>query len=140
MSAPVDLSRLRAAAHAAFSDRDEVQCAYAFGSRISGRPLPGSDLDIALVLTPGAVKADPLLPERLAGRLAEELEAGMEIDAREAGSLPLALQGRIVTEGVLIHEGDPAARVRFETDVRRLYFDFLPLIERDAREALLADG
>jgi predicted nucleotidyltransferase len=140
MSASIDLCHLRAAAHAAFSIRDEVDCAYAFGSRVYGRPLPGSDLDIALVLTPGAVKLDPLMPERLAGRLSEALGDDVEIDARDTRSLPLALQGRIVTEGVLIYEGDPVARVEFETAVRRLYFDFLPLIERDAREGLLADG
>lgn len=39
--------------------------------------------------------------------------------------------------GVLIYEGDAVARVEFETDVRRLYSDFLALIERDAREGLL---
>lgn len=95
---------------------------------------------MALVLDPAAVQADPLAVERLASRLEEALGLGIEIDARDAGSLPLTLQGRIVTEGVLIHEGRDVGRVRFEMDVRRLYFDFLPLIDRDAREGLMAGG
>lgn len=139
-SDPIDLSSLRKAARTAFSGREVVICAYAFGSRVSGRPLPGSDLDIAVVVPPDLEEADPLLVERLASRLSEALGSGVDIDCRCAASLPLALQGRIITEGVMIYEGDAVGRVRFETDVRRLYFDFLPLIERDAREALKAGG
>lgn len=140
MSEIIEMSELQAAGRAAFSGRPEVQCAYAFGSRISGRPRPGSDLDIALVLTPEAMASDPLTPELLANRFEEALDRGIEIDVRAARSLPLTLQGRIVTEGVRIYEGDPVARVEFETDVRRRYFDFLPLIERDAHEGLVAGG
>lgn len=137
----IDLSRLREAAEAAFTDRVQVVSAYAFGSRVSGRPLPGSDLDVALLVSAGAVEEDPLVVERLASRLSEALGVvGVEIDGRDARSLPLALQGRIITQGMLIYEGDAVERVRFETDVRRLYFDFLPLIERDAREGLTARG
>jgi predicted nucleotidyltransferase len=140
MSESIHLPDLKAAARAAFADRDEVVCAYAFGSRISGRPLPGSDLDVALVVRPEAEQADPLIAELLAGRLVDALEPGIDVDARTVASLPLALRGRIVTEGVLIYEGDAVGRVRFETDVRRLYFDFLPLIERDVREGLISGG
>lgn len=40
----------------------------------------------------------------------------------------------------MIFESDPSRRVEFETDTRRAYFDFLPLIERDAREGIVARG
>jgi hypothetical protein len=46
----------------------------------------------------------------------------------------------VVTEGILLYEADPSARVEFETSTRRRYFDFLPFLERDAREGLLAGG
>lgn len=140
MPEPIELPRLREAARAAFSRGGEVLCAYAHGSRVSGRALPYSDLDIAVVLPPDLEDADPLLVERLAVRLSDRLGTGIELDCRSARSLPLALRGRIVTEGVLIDEGDAVERLRFETDVRRLYFDFLPLIIRDAREGLSAGG
>lgn len=42
--------------------------------------------------------------------------------------------------GNLIYESDPADRVEFETATRRLYFDFPPLLERDARSGILAHG
>lgn len=140
MSKAIDLPHLREAARSAFAERDDVLCAYAFGSRVSGRPLPDSDLDVAVVVPPDREEADPLLVERLANRLSEALGPRIDIDCRSASSLPLALRGRIVTEGVLLYEGDAVERVRFETDVRRLYFDFLTLIERDAREGLIAGG
>jgi hypothetical protein len=49
---------------------------------------------------------------------------------------PLPVQGRVVTTGVLLFEREPVRRMAFETMTRRLYFDFLPFIERDARIAL----
>ena len=140
MRETVDIDRLRRAAREAFADVPEVVAAYAFGSRISGRPLPRSDLDIALVATDEASEGDPLLAERLANRLAEALGEPIELDCRLTAHLPLALNGRIITEGVMIYEGDPERRVEFETATRRLYFDFLPLLERDARDGIAAGG
>ncbi len=134
MNGALDLNGLKEAASTAFADVGQVGAAYAFGSRITRRSLPGSDLDIALLPTPGSADSDPLLAEKMAGRLAEALGANVEIDCRLTEGLPLTLTGRIVTEGVLIYDGDPSLRVAFETDTRRHYFDFLPLIERDARE------
>jgi predicted nucleotidyltransferase len=136
----ISLDRLRAAVSAVVRDVPEVAAVYAYGSRIAGRPLPGSDLDLAFVLGPGAPPADPLFAERLSARIAVELRTGIEIDGHLAGHLPLAVQGRVVTTGVLLFERDPVRRVAFETATRRLYFDFLPFIERDARIALGGGG
>jgi len=140
MSGAFNVDRLEKAAAHAFADCGDVAAAYAYGSRISGRPLPRSDLDVAVVMTPGGARSDPLRAERLAGQLARALDSDVEVDCRLTDTLPLALRGRIVTEGVLIYDGNPEVRVAFETDTRRLYFDFLPLIERDAREGILAGG
>lgn len=75
-----------------------------------------------------------------AARLTLELDSSVELDVHIASSLPLPVRGRVVTEGVLLYEADPSARVEFETATRRLYFDFLPFLDRDAREGLLAGG
>lgn len=123
------------------SECPEVAAAYAFGSRATGSPLPSSDLDLAFVLSDDVdASDDPLLPERLAARIATRLRTPIEIDAHLVTRLPLNVRGRVVTEGILLYESDPKRRVEFETHTRRLYFDFLPFIERDAREALLRGG
>lgn len=104
-----------------------------------GRPGPLSDLDLALVLATDDAPEDPLLAERLAARIATELGTGMEIDVTLARDLPLGVRGRVVA-GQLVYERDPRRRVEFETSTRRRYFDFLPYLERDAREGLRAGG
>lgn len=139
-SGEVSRERLRAAVGHVLAEVPEVAVAYAYGSRVSGRPFPMSDLDLLFVLGDEEAPADPLFPERLAGRIATELGTSVEIDARMAHDLPLSVRGRAITEGVLLYDADPSRRVEFETSTRRLYFDFLPFIERDAREALLSGG
>ena len=99
-----------------------------------------SDLDLGFVLVRDAARDDPLLAERLAARIATALGTAVEIDAHIAEDVPLPVRGRMVTESVLIYDPDPARHVALETDTRRLYFDFLPLLERDAREGLRAGG
>lgn len=118
----------------------QVAAVYAYGSRVSGRSVSLSDLDLALVLADDVAGEDPLFAERIAARIAAELRTTVEVDAHVAETLPLPVRGRVVTQGVLVFERDPVRRLRFETDTRRLYFDFLPLLERDARTALSAGG
>lgn len=136
----ISLERLGAAVARVLQNEPGVAAAYAYGSRISGRALPLSDLDLAFVLIGEAPSDDPLLAERLAARIGVELGTAIEIDAHITEDLPLPVLGRVVTEGKLIYETDPKRRVEFETSTRRLYFDFLPFIERDARESLRAGG
>lgn len=113
----------------------ELAAAYVYGSAATGAAREGSDVDIALVLTAGA-RPGPLFAEGVSVRLGERLGFSVEIDAHLVDHLPLPVLGRVVTEGVLVFERDPRTRVEFETTTRRLYFDFLPFLERDAREAL----
>lgn len=131
----LSIDRVREVAARVLEPEPAVVAAYAYGSRVEGRPLPASDLDIAIVLA-GKEPEDPLFAERLAARIAGELSTGIEIDAHLADDLPLGVRGRVVTEGWLVYERDPVRRVEFETSTRRLYFDFLPYLARDAREGL----
>ncbi len=140
------LDRLRRALERVLPDIPEIAAAYAFGSRISGGALPLSDLYVALVLRDEGRRDDPLLAERISVRIASELRSAIEgdeaveIDAHLAEDLPLPVRGRVVTGGMLLYEADPSSRVDFETSTRRKYFDFRPLLERDAREGLLSGG
>jgi len=137
---PVSLDRLADILPGILADVPDIAAVYAYGSRVSGRPLPPSDLDLAVVLTRDAARDDPLLAERLSVTVGRALGTSVEIDAHVADDLPLPVRGRVVTEGKLVFESDPSRRVDFETSTRRLYFDFLPFLERDAREGILSGG
>ena len=136
----IPIDRVRTVVRRVLSPVPEVAAAYLYGSRSRGEGSPRSDLDLAFVLSRSASRQDVLLAERLRAEIMTRLDPRVEIDAHIAEDLPLSLRGRIVTEGLLVYERDPTRRVEFETSTRRLYFDFLPFLERDAREALRAGG
>jgi len=43
--------------------------------------------------------------------------------------IPITLQYKIVTEGMLLYEKDAIERYEFENAVKREYFDFMPYLE-----------
>jgi len=131
-----------------------VMLAYLYGSVAEGYALPTSDVDVALVLSPdhGLSSYQRL---RLELKLAAELEArcGWDpVDVRSMNDAPLMVQGKVVTEGILVYLRDEDFRVEYETLTRKRYFDFLPVarlmrrayfehMERDLRcRKVLADG
>lgn len=136
----VTLDQISRAVRRAVAGIPEVAALYLYGSQVTGKALPLSDIDLAVVLAADGPADDPLLAERVAVRVAQELETSIEIDTHIVEALPLAVLGRVVTAGVLLFERDARRRVEFETSTRRLYFDFLPFLERDAREALRSGG
>ena len=101
-----------------------VLVAYAFGSRVSGRPLPGSDLDVGYYLR--RYRHGEPLPLHEEMRLADELSAavGCEVDLRNLADAPLELRGRVLEEGVRIFSGDDAERVALERDLLGRYHDY----------------
>ena len=77
----------------------------------------------------------------LALRIDESLDHRVQSEVRVINHLPLAVKGRILTDGVLIYSRAEQSRIEFETRTRKLYFDFLPVIfqHRNAyREKLLS--
>jgi hypothetical protein len=75
-----------------------------------------------------------------------ELEIEAEIDRRLGihnadvrciDTAPLRVQGRVLSEGKLLYVRDDSFRVSYETQTRKLYFDFLPVLTmmRQARVA-----
>lgn len=136
----ISLDRLTDVLQDVLADVPELAAVYAYGSRAGGHPLPLSDLDLTVVLRDDPRDRDPLFAERLSARIASALRTPVEIDVHVAEDLPLPVRGRVVTEGRLLFQSDPSRRVAFETATRRLYFDFLPFLERDAREGILSGG
>lgn len=114
--------RIERATRRAFEGRG-VLVAYAFGSRVGGHPLPGSDLDLGYYLEEYRTqRALPLREEMaLSADLSDEL--GVEVDLRSMAGAPLELRGRALEEGVRVYSGDEAARVALEVYVLARYHD-----------------
>ncbi len=124
-----------AALAAALGERQEIAVAYLFGSAARRRAGEGSDLDLAVLVAPPP--EDPLayrtrLAEDLAGR------CGVRVDVVLAASVPPVLATRIVREGRILLSRDESARVRFETEALRRYFDTARM-RAELDRALLAD-
>lgn len=107
-----------------------VMLAYLYGSAAEGYARPFSDVDIALVLSP-----EPPLSAR--ERLWLELDIAAEIerrcgignaDVRSINQSPLVVQGKVVTEGLLLYSRDETFRIEYEVYTRKLYLDFRPVI------------
>lgn len=134
--APEDLEE---AVAGAVAGRPEVAAVYLYGSAAAGRTTPLSDVDVAVLFREETVdpRAGRGVLSEIVGELARRLP-GVSFDVRDLESLPLSVQGRVLTEGSLLVDGDPSRRVAFEVRTRLLYFDFLPFQRADTREGLRA--
>lgn len=105
-------------------DHAEVLTAYLFGSMAAGAPDPG-DADLAVVLAPGTTFRSTL-------ELQSELEAatGASVDLHDFDRLPVDLQFRIIQQGQVLVDRDPARRVRLEIRTLNAFNDFKPYLER----------
>lgn len=100
-----------------------------------------SDLDIAVLFADGVSKEErweelPAFGSAVARALLDTRGARVEVDVYDLEALPLALQGRMLTEGTLLLSRVAERRVRFEEWTRRRYFDFLPFQRADTEEGL----
>ena len=90
------------------------------GSRATGLAREGSDLDVAAWLPDGVEPWALPLPET--------------VDLVSLRGLPLVIAGRIATDGVLLFDDDPPARVRWQADTRQRWSD-----EAQRRARITAD-
>jgi predicted nucleotidyltransferase len=117
------IERLRAQAAAVFAP-SFVLVAYVYGSRVSGRPRPASDLDVGYYLR-GYRRGETLSmrdESLLASALADAV--GLEVDLRNLAEGPLELRGRVLEEGVRIYSADEPERVALERYVLAHYHDY----------------
>ena len=123
------VERLETAAKAVFQG-SPVFAAYAYGSRVSGRPRPNSDLDVGYYLTGYRERGVLSLREelRLASALADAI--GLDVDLRNLAEAPLELRGRVLEEGVRIYSADDAARVALERYLLSRYHDYKETFRR----------
>ncbi len=113
------------------SHHDEMVCAYLYGSQARNQSNRHSDVDIAILLK----KMPPPTLDGIGLDLAAKIEAtiGKPVDLVILNRAPADLIHRILRDGILLYEGDPSARIRFEVRRRGEYFDLLPYLRQYRR-------
>lgn len=107
------------------SAQEDVLAAYLFGSQASGKAQPGSDVDVAVLLSQedGFVRFERRL------RLGNEAEdaIGRPVDLIVLNDAPPLLQHQVLKHGWLLYERDQRARVEFEVRAGQMYADLKPM-------------
>ena len=118
-----EIEVLRRAAQRAFQG-GPILVAYAFGSRVSGRPFPESDLDVGYYLC--GYRRGETLPLGEEMRLAGEISVaiGRDVDLRNLADAPLEFRGRVLEEGTRIYSAQDAERVALERELLGRYHDY----------------
>lgn len=102
---------------------EPVVFAYLFGSRATGAAREDSDFDVAVMLD-DSVATEARLPLVLRlGRLFEQ-RLRADVDLVALNDAPLRLVGRVLAGRRVLYSADEPARVRYETTMRPLVFDF----------------
>ncbi len=118
-----------------FKERN-IAFAYLYGSVASDQVHHFSDLDVGVYTQELSSEACRKLELDLALDIDDVLVDAPESDVRIMNHLPLAITGKIVTDGILIYCEDEKIRIEYETKTRMAYFDFYPVIRSYQRTYL----
>jgi predicted nucleotidyltransferase len=99
---------------------------YLHGSRASGTPGEGSDVDVAAWFGRSIAPWD------------SSLGLPPVVDLLVLDDAPLELAGRVAMRGRLIFDGDPPARVAWEATTRKIYLDEQPRRDQARRDFVAA--
>jgi predicted nucleotidyltransferase len=116
----------------AFDHADaDLVCAYLYGSLARGQGHRESDVDIAVLYA----TEPPSTLDGLGGALSTALERhlGRPVDLVVLNRAPVDLIHRVLRDGILLYDRNPAARIRFEVKARNEYFDLLPYLRQYRR-------
>ena len=101
--------------------RPDILFAYLFGGLARGKPLPLSDVDIAVYLRETVDLFEKKL--EILGKLTYLLETD-EIDLVMLNEAPLTLRMKVLENKRIIVDNDPFLRHEYESLTMREYFDF----------------
>lgn len=110
--------------------------AYLFGSVARGTARASSDVDIAVLYAerPPSILGSP--PMKLEGALERELHCPVQVVCLNTAPPDLAI--RVLRGGRLILERDRSARIRFEVNLRNVYWDLEPILRRCRKQENVA--
>ena len=116
-----------------FAERDtgEAAAVYLFGSVARGDDRPGSDVDLGILYRRDPPPTLDGLPLRLEGEIERLL--GRATQVVTLNTAPADLRARVLRDGVLILDRDPALRIRFEVRTRNEWFDLQPILREYRR-------
>jgi len=114
----------------------KIVFAYLYGSVAQDQSHHFSDLDVGIYTRRLTSEACRKLELDLALAIDDVLVDAPESDVRIMNSLPLAITGKIVTDGILIYCEDDNKRIEYESNTRMAYFDFHPIIRSYQRTYL----
>lgn len=113
----------------------DVLAAYLFGSYAAGNARPGSDVDVAVLLS-GTDDTEHFKRRlQLTGDVEEALER-RPVDLVVLNDTPPLLAHQVLRHGWLIFECDQAARVEFEVRAGKIYADLQPMYDYHSRDLL----
>jgi len=119
-----------------FAAVDDVCLAVLYGSQARGQAGPLSDVDIAVLLERACDPARYFdIRLDLIGRLMQALNTN-EVDVIILNQAPLALQYRVVRDGVVLYSRHHDHMIEFVSQSVSRYLDFKPVIERHERAIL----
>ena len=111
-----------------FSSRTDVAAVYLFGSAARRTARADSDVDVAVLFHTSPPRT--LHGPRLAIEGELERALGAPVDLVVLNDAPVDLRTRVLREGRLLLEADPAARIAFEVRTRNEAFDLEPVLTR----------
>lgn len=133
-SAGRDIDALAAGVRRYFDERpSDVLAAYIFGSRARGTARATSDLDVAILRARPTARGFQGLPLDLETQL--EAALGLPVQVVDLAAAPADLVHRVLRDGRLVVDRDPARRIAFEVQRRNEYFDLLPILRQYRRPA-----
>ena len=98
---------------------------YLFGSVARGEAGPDSDVDIGVLFSAEPAPTLDSPPLDLEGELERRLGRRVQVVALNRASADLV--HRVLRDGKLVLDREPAARIRFEVRRRNEYFDLAPI-------------
>ena len=110
-----------------FSDLNQVSAVYIFGSAAKNLMRSKSDIDIALLFEKKAKSKIKRFDFILTTSMELEDIIGRPVDVVDIWEAPPVLQHQILKTGKLLVENNRPARINFEVNSRKRYFDMLPL-------------
>jgi len=116
----------------------EVVCVYLYGSVARGTTRPTSDIDLAVLYAVPPPSTLEGLGEALSSELEQVLARPVDLLVLNRASVDLI--HRVLRDGLLVYDADPAARIRFEVQARNAYFDLLPYLRAYRQQALQASA